>query len=104
GASRRWRAGRGEEVAGARARVGLSEPRAVAELASPIVVEERRALGALREDALLEPEAEHDLRAAGACAQQVEHGHVPGTHGAEADLRPLQRRDQLFGRKLRAAP
>ena len=100
--SRRPCAGRVEEVAGPRDRVGLREPRSVVELAPPVVVEERRARGALREDALLEPEDEHDLRAARARAQQVEHRHVPRAHGAEPDLRPLQRGDQLLRRELRA--
>ena len=75
----RCRRGSGRGTTGS----ALRQPRVGVELTAPVVVEERRALRALREDALLEPEHEHDLRPARARAQQVEHRDVPGADGAE---------------------
>ena len=76
--------------------------RASVELAAAVVVEERRALRALREDALLQAEDEHDLRAARARAQEVDDRDVARRAGPEPDRRTLERGDQLLGRELAA--
>ena len=78
---RRPRAGRVEEVAVARDRVGAQQAagaRRALELGLLLLVEERRVLRAARQAALLEPEHEDDLEAARARAQQVEHRDAAG--------------------------
>src|SRR2546428_4873647 len=89
---RRPRAGRVEEVAVSRDRVGPKEARSargLLELGLPILVEERRALGPPRQAALLEAEDEDHLEAAGAGA----------TEGAHPDAPPLPRAPRAKGRR-----
>ena len=91
-----------EEVAGARHGVRLRQPGAAVELAAAVVVEERGALRALREDALLEAEHEHDLRAPGTRALEVDDRDVAGAGGAGAYRRALDRAEELLGREIAA--
>src|SRR5881227_2170819 len=78
---RRARAGRVEEVAVARHGVRLREPRAAqtrVELASGLLVEERRRLAAPRQRSLLEAKHEDDLVTARARAQEIDDVDPPG--------------------------
>ena len=98
--ARRSRAGGVEEVAVARDRVGAQQApgaRGALELGLLLLVEERRALRAARQAALVEADDEDDLEAAGARPQQVEHRHAAGLAGATEPHRGVgEQRDDLL--------
>src|SRR3989454_1360857 len=98
----RTRARRVEEVAVARDLIGSRQPRvgAPVEVAARVVAEERGLVAAARQAPLLQPEQEHDLEAARASAQQVDHGDTSRLAGrGTADLGALDCRDELLWRK-----
>ena len=66
-------------------------------LLSPDLVRQERRLGsAAGEDAFLEPEDEHRVEAARACAHEVEHGNAPGlARSGQTNRRALERADEL---------
>ena len=88
-----------EEVPVARDLVRALEP--AAQLASPIVVEERRGARPARQRPFLEAEDEHDLEAARPRAHQVEHRDTAGLAGGrEPYLAALERGDHLVAGRV----